>query len=129
MAVYFCLQNDFPEKSGSESRSDNSLKRFAQAFLLGWVAFLPTFGYGFLETALNGNFPVYALRSGISVEGVSIILPAFAIGSIVFQYPLGVLSDKYGRRNVLLVILAVGAGCFFAAGFSESVLLLAACFS
>ncbi|MDI5789484.1 hypothetical protein PO124_16735 [Bacillus licheniformis] len=27
------------------------------------------------------------------------------------------LSDKYGRRNVLLVILAVGAGCFFAAGF------------
>ena len=56
--------------------------------------------------ALNGNFPVYALRSGISVEGVSIILPAFAIGSIVFQYPLGVLSDKYGRRNVLLVILA-----------------------
>ena len=124
----FCLQNDFPEQSSSESHSDNSLKRFVQAFLLGWVAFLPTFGYGFLETALNGNFPVYALRSGISVEGVSIILPAFAIGSIVFQYPLGVLSDKYGRRNVLLVILAVGAGCFFAAGFSDSVPVLAACF-
>lgn len=96
--------------------------------MLGWIAFLPTFGYGFLETALNGNFPVYALRSGISVEGVSIILPAFAIGSIVFQYPLGILSDKFGRRNVLLVILAIGAGCFFAAGLSDSVPLVAACF-
>ncbi|ASB87572.1 MFS transporter [Bacillus sonorensis] len=124
----FFLKNDFPEKSTSDTRGDNSLKRFFQAFLLGWIAFLPTFGYGFLETALNGNFPVYALRSGISVEGVSIILPAFAIGSIVFQYPLGILSDKFGRRNVLLVILAIGAGCFFAAGLSDSVPLVAACF-
>ncbi|MFN2747835.1 MFS transporter [Bacillus sp. z60-18] len=124
----FCLSNEFPEKSASDTRSDNSLKRFLQAFLLGWVAFLPTFGYGFLETALNGNFPVYALRSGITVEGVSLILPAFAIGSIIFQYPLGILSDTYGRRNVLLVILAVGASCFFASGFSDSVLFLSICF-
>ncbi|MED2975823.1 MFS transporter [Bacillus swezeyi] len=125
----FCLGNDFPEKSAvSDTRADSSLKRFFHAFLLGWVAFLPTFGYGFLETALNGNFPVYALRSGISVEGVSIILPAFAIGSIVFQYPLGIMSDTFGRRNVLLVILAIGASCFFAAGLSESVLFLAICF-
>ncbi|KAA6447768.1 MFS transporter [Bacillus swezeyi] len=125
----FCLGNDFPEKSAaSGTRADSSLKRFFHAFLLGWVAFLPTFGYGFLETALNGNFPVYALRSGISVEGVSIILPAFAIGSIVFQYPLGIMSDTFGRRNVLLIILAIGASCFFAAGLSESILFLAVCF-
>ncbi|KKB73576.1 MULTISPECIES: MFS transporter [Bacillus] len=124
----FFLKNDFPEKSAGDTRADNSLKRFFQAFLLGWVAFLPTFGYGFLETALNGNFPVYALRSGISVEGVSIILPAFAIGSIVFQYPLGIMSDKFGRKKVLLVILAVGAGCFFTAGFSDSSPFLAGCF-
>lgn len=124
----FFLKNDFPEKSAADTRTDNSLKRFFQAFLLGWVAFLPTFGYGFLETALNGNFPVYALRSGISVEGVSIILPAFAIGSIVFQYPLGIMSDKFGRKKVLLVILAIGAGCFFTAGFSYSSPFLAGCF-
>ncbi|MDA1477217.1 MFS transporter [Bacillus changyiensis] len=122
------LKNDFPENSGSENRSDNSLKRFYQAFLLGWVAFLPTFGYGVLETVLNGNFPVYALRSGITVEGVSIILPAFAIGTIVFQYPLGILSDKCGRGKVLLIILAIGAGCFFIAGFTESILVIATCF-
>ncbi|NEU03115.1 MFS transporter, partial [Escherichia coli] len=81
----------------------NSFRRFYQAMLFGWVAFMPTFGYGFLETALNGSFPVYALRLGISVDAVAIILPAFAIGSIIFQFPLGILSDKYGRRNVLLV--------------------------
>ncbi|WP_253907626.1 MFS transporter [Bacillus sp. WMMC1349] len=124
----FFLKNDFPENSGSESRTDNSLKRFYQAFLLGWVAFLPTFGYGVLETVLNGNFPVYALRSGITVEGVSIILPAFAIGTIVFQYPLGIISDKFGRGKVLLIILAIGAGSFFIAGFTDSILVIAACF-
>lgn len=89
---------------------------------------MPTFGYGFLETALNGSFPVYALRLGISVDAVAIILPAFAIGSIIFQFPLGILSDKYGRRNVLLVILLTGALCFFIAGVFPSPYVIGGCF-
>ncbi len=108
----FFLQNAYPETSPHETKSDNSFRRFYQAMLFGWVAFMPTFGYGFLETALNGSFPVYALRLGISVDAVAIILPAFAIGSIIFQFPLGILSDKYGRRNVLLVILLTGLFAF-----------------
>lgn len=53
--------------------------------------------YGVLEAMLNSNLPVYALRKGWSVADVSFLLPAFAIGGIVTQIPLGILSDKYGR--------------------------------
>lgn len=74
------------------------MKRFGQVWKYAWAALLPPFGYGFLEASLNGNFPVYALRTGIDINAVSFILPAFAIGGIVFQLPLGILSDKYGRK-------------------------------
>lgn len=69
------------------------------------------FCYGFLETTLNSNFPVYALRSGVTVDAVAFILPAFAIGSIVFQLPLGMLSDRFGRRRIILCVTL--AGSFF----------------
>ncbi|MCY8973379.1 MFS transporter [Bacillus atrophaeus] len=124
----FFLQNEYPEPSPHETGTENSFSRFYQAVLLGWIAFMPTFGYGFLETALNGSFPVYALRLGISVDAVGLILPAFAIGSIVFQFPLGIISDKYGRRNVLLIILLTGALCFLIAGLFPSPYVLGCCF-
>nr|MDH3097640.1 MFS transporter [Bacillus velezensis] len=63
---------------------------------------------------------MYALRLGISVDAVALILPAFAIGSIVFQFPLGLLSDRFGRKRVLLVILLTGALCFLTAGLFPS---------
>ncbi|KXZ22730.1 MFS transporter [Bacillus nakamurai] len=124
----FFLRNEFPAASPDETSGDNSARRFYRAVLLGWVAFLPAFGYGFLETALNGSFPVYALRLGISIDAVALILPAFALGSILFQFPLGILSDKFGRRHVLLVILIVGALCFFTAGLFPSPHVIGGCF-
>ncbi|WP_434127581.1 MFS transporter, partial [Enterococcus faecium] len=58
-----------------------------------------------MESSLNSSFPVYALRNGINVDAVSMIIPAFSIGSIVFQLPLGMLSDRLGRRKVLIAVL------------------------
>jgi MFS family permease len=96
------------------------MKRFGKVFKYAWVAFLPPFGYGFLEASLNGNFPVYAMRSGIGVNAVAILLPAFAVGGILSQLPLGILSDKLGRRTVLIAITLSGFICFTAAGLLEN---------
>ena len=84
-----------------------------------WVAFLPPFGYGFLEASLNGNFPIYALRINMDVQQVSIILPAFAAGSIITQIPLGILSDSLGRKRVLQYILFGGFAIFLAASLID----------
>jgi MFS family permease len=54
------------------------------------------------------------------VSAVSLILPAFAAGSIVFQLPLGILSDRLGRKNVLITVMLLGVLCFTAAGLVQN---------
>ncbi|UYZ22817.1 MFS transporter [Mesobacillus jeotgali] len=114
------LNNERPEHDTDSSSFFGTMKRFGKVFKYAWVAFLPPFGYGFLEASLNGNFPVYAMRSGIGVDAVALLLPAFAIGGILSQLPLGVLSDKLGRRNVLIVVTLAGFISFTAAGLLEN---------
>lgn len=116
----FFMKNDFPEEIVEKTSFIHTFKRFGRAWQYGWIALLFPFGYGFLESSLNGSFPVHALRIGMDVSMVSVILPAFAIGSIVFQLPLGILSDRFGRRNVLITVTAAGTAVFAAAGWLES---------
>lgn len=123
------LKNEFPETTIDKSSLLGTFKRFKSVLKYAWVALLPPMGFGFLEASLNGNFPVYALRNGFDVNAVAIILPAFSIGSILFQMPLGMLSDTYGRNKVLKIVLLLGAIVFLAAGFIKgSVLGLLICF-
>src|SRR5699024_11662428 len=86
---------------------------------IAWVASLPAFGYGLLESTLSGVFPVYGLRLGHDVEMLSLIIPCFAIGSIVLQFPLGAWSDVLGRRKVLLISIALGIISFICASIYE----------
>jgi MFS family permease len=115
----FLLKNEHPEHDLESTSFFGTMKRFGKVFKYAWVAFLPPFSFGFLEASLNGNFPVYAMRSGIGVNAVAILLPAFAAGGILSQVPLGILSDKLGRRSVLITIMLSGFICFTAAGLLE----------
>jgi MFS family permease len=124
----FLLKNEYPEQEVRMNSFFDTLRRFSEAWKFGWVAFLPPFAYGFLESSLNGSFPVYGLRIGLNVSSVSILLAAFAVGGIVFQLPLGMISDRFGRRNILILILFLGFMSFGAASFLEqSVTALAIC--
>jgi MFS family permease len=115
----FALKNEFPEQEVEINSFFNTLRRLRKTMKYGWVAFLPPFCYGFLESSLNGSFPVYALRRDIDVASVSLMLTAFAIGSIITQLPLGVLSDQYGRRNILMIVLLLGFLTFTSASIFE----------
>ncbi|MFI8684459.1 MFS transporter [Rossellomorea sp. NPDC077527] len=127
----FKLQNEYPEQQNIGNASFlGSFQRFGKVLKYAWVALLPPLGYGFLEASLNGNFPVFALRNGLSIEAVAILLPAFAVGSIISQVPLGILSDRYGRQNVLLIVMMIGFLCFSAAGIvAGSTIGLFICFT
>jgi MFS family permease len=111
----FCLlariRNEFPDSVSPDADGERG-NRYAVVFRLGWLALIPSFLYGFMETSLNGSFPVYALRTGISVEWVSLILPSFVVGSIILQMPLGALSDRIGRKQVMCACALVGAAAF-----------------
>lgn len=102
------LRNEFPDNEISTASQLGTWSKYGQVIKLSWYALLPAFGYGFLEATLNGSFPIYAIRSGITVDWVSILLPSFIVGSLLTQIPLGVLSDRLGRKRMLLTIIALG---------------------
>lgn len=129
-SAVFLIRNELPEQDDSESTSFlGTLKRFSKVSRIAWVAFLLPFTFGVLEASLNSNFPVFALRSGIDLTAVSIIIPAFSAGTLLTQIPLGMISDRFGRRKTLLTILFSGFAIFTLAGiYSHSVLGLFICF-
>ncbi|WP_148358918.1 MFS transporter [Peribacillus simplex] len=129
-STVFLIRNELPEQDDSESTSFlGTLKRFTKVSRIAWVAFLLPFTFGVLEASLNSNFPVFALRSGIDLTAVSIIIPAFSAGTLLTQIPLGIISDRFGRRKTLLTILFSGFTIFTLAGiYSFSVLGLFICF-
>ncbi|MFE4812085.1 MFS transporter [Peribacillus simplex] len=129
-STVFLIRNELPEQDDSESTSFlGTLKRFTKVSRIAWVAFLLPFTFGVLEASLNSNFPVFALRSGIDLTAVSIIIPAFSAGTLLTQIPLGMVSDRFGRRKTLLTILISGFAIFTLAGiYSYSVLGLFICF-
>jgi MFS family permease len=125
----FLLKNEYPHTEEDQSSFFTTFKRFSHAWKYAWVALLLPFAYGFLEASINGNFPVYALRQDIPVQHVSILLPAFAIGGIIFQLPLGLLSDRFPRKTVLIFALLIGCISFMAASLlAKSFIGLFICF-
>lgn len=125
LSLMLFVKNSFPEQDMNSAHSSSSLNRFVQTAKIAWVALLPGFGYGFLEATLNGIFPIYGIRIGHEVDIIAIIIPCFALGSIILQFPLGMLSDRFGRRRVLVYALLVGSFCFaLAAQLEHSTLAL-----
>lgn len=118
--LVFFIDNDFPGYMHATTNLLGTWSRFAKTIAIAWMAFIPTFSYGFLESSLHAIYPVYALRNTFDVSMVSIILAAFSTGGILSQLPLGALSDKVGRKQVVLAALLGGAITFGFAGFFES---------
>ncbi|WP_240689430.1 MFS transporter [Ammoniphilus sp. YIM 78166] len=98
------LGNDFPEVMKKEEKMS-----YRKTFSYGWYALIPAFLYGYMEAVMNGSFPIYALRTGISEAWVSLILFSFAGGALLTQLPLGIWSDRVGRKRVLMTAGAIGA--------------------
>jgi MFS family permease len=80
-------------------------------FATGWAA------YG-LRIALVPLFVVEGLGRGTGFAGLA--LATFAIGNVSVVIPSGYLSDKIGRRKLLLVGLTVSAVSTAAVGYTTS---------
>ncbi|EAD1340457.1 MFS transporter [Listeria monocytogenes] len=94
-----------------------SLKRFSDVFKFAWVAMIPPFLYGILETGLNATFPVVGLRDGLDTMMIAMVISSFSVGTIIFQVPIGIISDKFGRGKVLPLLTGAGAVVFVLTAF------------
>lgn len=110
LVVLFKLPNLKPETS--ENGNQQPTGRYLKSYRLAWFALIPAFLYGYMEAGINSNFPVYGLRSGFTLGEISALLPFVGIGGLVLQLPLGMWSDKFGRKRVLTIAGIVGGCCF-----------------
>lgn len=125
--LVFFIKNEKPEVISDTASLVGTWKRFGAAFTIAWIAFIPPFSYGFLESSLNAIYPVYALRNALDVTDLSYILAAFSIGGVASQLPLGVLSDRIGRRKVLILALALGSVTFGIGSLFETSAIVIGC--
>lgn len=105
-----------PEEKGAsaeiQKKEQSIQKRYTQTLRIAWFALIPAFLYGFMEAVLNSNFALYGLRIGLDESALSLLLPVIGIGGLALQLPLGMLSDRIGRKKVLLAAGIIGGLCF-----------------
>ena len=118
--LLFFLKNERPFHAYESTSFTDTARRFRTVIKVAWIAFIPTFIFGYLESSMNVNFPVFALRTGLSIEAVSTILPAFSFGAIITLFPLGTLSDRYGRNKILTYVMFGGALSFLVAAIGQN---------
>ncbi|MBC8081546.1 MAG: MFS transporter [Gorillibacterium sp.] len=120
------LPNEYGERE-AHSLEKSVGKRYSKAIMLGWFALLPALLYGYMESTMNSNFPIYGIKLGITDTWLSFLLPAIGLGSLILQFPLGALSDRIGRRSVLTGAGMLGGIAFLAipfAGKQEWIILI-----
>jgi len=115
------------QKADILSEAAQPEKRYRRSYQWAWFALLPSLLYGYMESSMNSNFPVYALRVGLEEQWIATLLPFFGLGGLILQLPLGMLSDRVNRKAVLITCgLLGGIGfCFVPMAGDNPWLLLA----
>ncbi|WP_236146581.1 MFS transporter [Paenibacillus xylanilyticus] len=99
LLVLMKLPDTKPEKAEHGQLPE---RRFRRSWAWAWYALIPALLYGYMEAGMNSNFPVYGLRIGLDANQISSLLPFVGIGGLFLQLPLGILSDRFGRKKVLM---------------------------
>lgn len=63
---------------------------------------------GGMFAALWGMASVYGTEAGMSVGEITLFITFIYLGGLVFQYPIGWLSDRMDRRRLMLAMTIVG---------------------
>jgi MFS family permease len=92
-----------------------------QLFRTSPLGCIGTFLLGGVFAAIFGMGSVFGTEKGLTVAQISAFVAAIYIGGLVFQYPIGWVSDRMDRRVLIMGLTAVGAGLTLAgAAFSEA---------
>src|SRR6266487_5941323 len=89
-------------------------------FLMALTIFIDFAGFGIILPLL----PFWAQRFGAGPVGVGLVLTIYALAQFLFTPALGTLSDRYGRRPIILAALLIEALSLALSALSGSLLIL-----
>lgn len=82
---------------------------FPKVFSIVPLATVTSFISGFLVGGFFTMIPVYILIQSDSIELVSKFMLFSIIGGLISQWPIGMLSDRFGRRKLISIISFISA--------------------
>jgi MFS transporter, ACDE family, multidrug resistance protein len=127
-AVVFVNLRHSPLVAPAQETESPVTLRMALRHKAYWSALFSNFGTGWsvfgLRIALVPLFVTEVLHRGPRVAGLA--LATFAIGNVAAVIPSGHLSDRIGRRTLLIVGLAVSGVATVAVGLASSLTLFLA---
>jgi MFS family permease len=88
-----------------------------QLFAISPLGCIGTFLLGGVFAAIFGMASVFGTQAGMSVAEISIFVSAIYFGGLVFQYPIGWVSDRMDRRVLIMGLTAAGALATAVGGF------------
>ncbi|MDJ0929883.1 MFS transporter [Breoghania sp.] len=82
---------------------------FARFFFIAPMATLAGFIFGSVESGSMSLLPIYGVHVGMETTHTALLVSAFVGGNVVMQIPMGLLADRFERRQLLTACALVGA--------------------
>lgn len=125
IAVVPLLLSGAPAPHFENTQSINIL----ELFRISPLGVVGMFAEGLITASFFALAPVFGQRIGLDIANISFFMTAAVVGTVLFQWPLGAISDRFDRRKVLTVTTLLAAVmavvCLYAASESMWVLMLA----
>jgi MFS family permease len=88
------------------------LEEKPELHFMRYVFLVPTataavFIFGAVEAGGLAFFPIYAVRAHFTESQAALLLTMMGVGNVVFQIPLGLLSDRMPDKRPLLALMAL----------------------
>ena len=85
------------------------LSGLAEVPLRAPIAALAAVLHGFATVSSVALLPLWGLDRGLAVPAIATMLMAIQLFGLAFQIPLGILSDRVGRRRIMTLVCAAVA--------------------
>ncbi len=104
------------------ARALGPLREHEQLLMISISTVLVMAGQGVIAPVL----PLFAKNLGVGAAVIGLTLSFFALARLILNVPLGILSDRYGRRLLLITGPLVTAIGMFGSGFAGDIVQLLA---
>jgi MFS family permease len=108
----------------AKSRIDVSLRQFPKGYWK-YLLVIALFGLG---NSTNSFLILRTQDIGASLEMTILIYAAFNLVAALISYPAGSLSDKWGRRNILLASFIIFLIAYLGFALTQNIVLIAVLF-